>query len=115
MYLFGISNDVYFVFLPVPRTIVIFYYFLWEQLETRYLILNFIFYLFSAHEITHAFDEVGIMYNSEGLFQPLYDNETIEAFNNASDCIRQQYSTFSAAGMYVLETDHQNLRLGWNV
>merc|ERR1719464_1196896 len=54
-----------------------------------------------AHEITHAFDEVGIMYNSEGLFQPLYDNETIEAFNNASDCIRQQYSTFSAAGVNV--------------
>ena len=42
------------------------------------------------------------MYNSEGLFQPLYDNETVEAFNNASDCIRQQYLTFSAAGMYYM-------------
>ena len=100
MYLLRISNDVFFVFLPVPRTIVFFYYFsmrpAWNS--TGLIILNFIFYLFSAHEITHAFDEVGIMYNSEGLFQPLYDNETIEAFNNASDCIRQQYSTFSAAG-----------------
>ena len=54
---------------------------------------NFLLFV-SAHEITHAFDEVGIMYNSKGLFQPLYDNETIEAFGNASDCIRQQYSNF---------------------
>ena len=68
-------------------------------------------YLFPAHEITHAFDEVGIMYNSKGLFQPLYDNETIEAFTNASDCIRQQYSTFSVAGVNV----DGNITMGENI
>lgn len=79
------------------------------QMSLDYIILKTLkitpCYLFAAHEITHAFDEVGIMYNSEGLFQPLYDNDTIEAFNNASDCIRQQYSTFSVAGEY---TPYQN-------
>jgi len=51
------------------------------------------------------------MYNSEGLFQPLYDNETIEAFGNASDCIRQQYSNFSVAGVNV----DGNITMGENI
>jgi len=64
-----------------------------------------------AHEITHAFDEVGIMYNSKGQYQPLYDNETITAFHNASDCIRSQYSNFSIHGVNV----DGNVTLGENI
>ena len=58
-------------------------------------------FFFTAHEITHAFDEVGIMYNSKGFFSPLYDNDTVDAFQNASDCIRRQYSDFNLAGVNV--------------
>jgi membrane metallo-endopeptidase-like protein 1 len=65
----------------------------------------------AAHEITHAFDEVGIMYNSEGFYQPLYDNSTIEAFHNASNCIRKQYSDFSIGGVHV----DGNVTLGENI
>lgn len=57
--------------------------------------------LFTAHEITHAFDEVGIKYNAQGAFEPLYDEKTIEAFLNASSCIQRQYSEFSVAGVNV--------------
>ena len=52
----------------------------------------FHWYLFSgnkvclliAHEITHAFDDVGIQYDSQGSYKPLYDNETVSRFHNAS-------------------------------
>ena len=33
---------------------------------------------FSAHEITHAFDDSGIMFDHSGANKPLYDNETVE-------------------------------------
>ena len=66
-------------------------YFLIQSIQT---LIFFKFFSFSAHEITHAFDEVGIMYDSQAQFKPLYDNSTIKAFHNASDCIRKQYSTF---------------------
>ena len=69
------------------------------------------FIILSAHEITHAFDEVGIMYNSQGHFKPLYDNDTVEAFHKASDCIRKQYSTFNLDGMPV----DGNTTLGENI
>ena len=51
------------------------------------------------------------MYNAKGQFQPLYDNETIRAFHNASDCIRQQYSNFSIHGVNV----DGNVTLGENI
>ena len=51
------------------------------------------------------------MYNSKGQYQPLYDNETIRAFHNASDCIRTQYSNFSIHGVNV----DGNVTLGENI
>ena len=39
--------------------------------------INFTF-LFVAHEITHAFDDAGIMYDMSGANKPLYDEETVE-------------------------------------
>jgi len=35
---------------------------------------------------------LGIQYDEEGLFRPLYDEETVEAFREATDCVRRQYS-----------------------
>ena len=73
-------------------------------------LVNWLAFL-SAHEITHAFDEVGITYDAQGHFKPLYDNDTIAAFLNASDCIRHQYSAFSVDGISV----DGNITLGENI
>ena len=54
------------------------------------------------------------MYNSEGLFKPLYDNETIQAFQNASDCIKEQYSSFKVAGVHVNGTVTMGENIGKN-
>ena len=32
-------------------------------------------YFVIAHEITHAFDDVGIQYDSQGSYKPLYDKK----------------------------------------
>ena len=57
---------------------------------------------FSAHEITHAFDDEGILYNELGQLESLYDNETTQAFHEASECIREQYSQYEIlAGINV--------------
>ena len=53
---------------------------------------------FLAHEITHAFDDSGINYNSEGMTAQLYDNKTVEAFHKEATCLRDQYSKYSIAG-----------------
>ena len=69
------------------------------------------FFPFSAHEVTHAFDQDGIEYDSFGsryrmarfgfyshewinesfhsvFSSPIYDEKTVQAFANASTCIR---------------------------
>ena len=54
-----------------------------------------------AHEITHAFDDSGINYNSEGMSAQLYDNKTVEAFHKEATCLRDQYSKYSIADSQV--------------
>jgi predicted metalloendopeptidase len=53
---------------------------------------------FSAHEITHAFDDEGINYDSQGSVGNLYDTNTIQAFHAEADCLRQQYSQYKLQG-----------------
>ncbi len=61
-----------------------------------YLIINIYSFPPSlGHEITHAFDDVGILYDASGDFRPLYDGETLNRFRRASDCVRRQYSGYS--------------------
>eukprot|EP00092_Neocalanus_flemingeri_P023165 GFUD01025119.1.p1 GENE.GFUD01025119.1~~GFUD01025119.1.p1 ORF type:complete len:953 (-),score=164.55 GFUD01025119.1:486-3344(-) len=64
-----------------------------------------------AHEITHAFDDSGINYNSEGMTAQLYDNKTIEAFHKEATCLRDQYSKYSIAESQV----DGNMTLGENL
>jgi hypothetical protein len=52
----------------------------------------------SAHEITHAFDDEGINYDSQGSVGNLYDSSTIQAFHAEADCLRQQYSQYKLQG-----------------
>ena len=49
---------------------------------------------FSAHEITHAFDQDGMMFNSGGLFEILENKEGQNIFDDNSKCIIQQYKNF---------------------
>lgn len=56
---------------------------------TKYLLL-----FFTAHEITHAFDDVGIQYDSTGSFRALYDNETLSKFHEASGIVINQLIKF---------------------
>ena len=51
-----------------------------------------------AHEITHAFDDEGINYDSQGSVGNLYDTHTIRAFHTEADCLRQQYSQYKLQG-----------------
>lgn len=65
-----------------------------------------------AHEITHAFDDEGILYDQFGAFNPLYDNKTIDEFHLASNCVRNQYSDFEVlTGVKV----DGNITLGENI
>jgi len=64
-----------------------------------------------AHEITHAFDDSGINYDSKGMTAQLYDNKTIEAFHKEATCLRDQYSKYSIADSQV----DGNLTLGENL
>eukprot|EP00094_Tigriopus_californicus_P013393 TCALIF_12954-PA protein Name:"Similar to ECE1 Endothelin-converting enzyme 1 (Homo sapiens)" AED:0.20 eAED:0.20 QI:0/0/0/0.71/1/1/7/0/1168 len=65
-----------------------------------------------AHEITHAFDDEGILYDQYGTFNPLYDNKTIDEFHLASNCVRNQYSDFEVlTGVRV----DGNITLGENI
>lgn len=64
-----------------------------------------------AHEITHAFDDSGINYNSEGMAAQLYDEETISGFHREAACLAAQYSNYSIADSTV----DGNLTLGENL
>ena len=51
-------------------------------------------FYFLAHEITHGFDNTGILFDSHGNLNLEYDPSTMIAFNDASNCIHQQYSAY---------------------
>ena len=55
---------------------------------------NNIFSLFSAHEITHSFDQDGMMFNSDGFFEHLENNGAQNIFDNNLKCLTQQYMNF---------------------
>ncbi len=67
---------------------------------------------FLGHEITHAFDDMGILYNAAGAFRPLYDSATLAAFHTASDCVRKQYNQYSIGGGVTVDG---SLTLGENI
>lgn len=46
----------------------------------------------AAHELTHAFDSAGRMYNQQGKLEEWWTNTTTEGFQKKQDCIVQQYS-----------------------
>ncbi|KAF8078094.1 hypothetical protein FPV67DRAFT_33082 [Lyophyllum atratum] len=49
----------------------------------------------AAHELTHAFDSAGRLYNQEGKLEQWWTNATSEGFKVKQDCIVKQYSAYT--------------------
>ncbi|PVH99096.1 peptidase family M13 [Periconia macrospinosa] len=49
----------------------------------------------AGHELTHAFDSSGSHYDETGAYNDWWDNSTLAAFNNKTQCFVDQYSKFS--------------------
>jgi predicted metalloendopeptidase len=47
-----------------------------------------------GHELSHGFDDSGREYDKNGTLSQWWNNPTIEAYNNATACIADQYSQY---------------------
>ncbi|VDC06015.1 unnamed protein product [Peniophora sp. CBMAI 1063] len=56
------------------------------------------FGMVASHELTHAFDSSGRMYNQDGKLEEWWSNSTSEAFNGKQKCIEQQYGNYTVIG-----------------
>ncbi|KAJ7582630.1 hypothetical protein C8J56DRAFT_1055678 [Mycena floridula] len=48
----------------------------------------------AAHELTHAFDSTGRLYNQQGKLEQWWTNSTSEGFNKKQECIVNQFSKY---------------------
>ncbi|KAJ6653843.1 hypothetical protein lerEdw1_008640 [Lerista edwardsae] len=64
-----------------------------------------------GHELTHAFDDQGREYDKEGNLRPWWQNSSLEAFKNRTECMVEQYSK------YMVNKEHVNGKqtLGENI
>jgi endothelin-converting enzyme len=46
----------------------------------------------ASHELTHAFDSSGRLYNQDGKLEEWWTNTTSDAFDKKQQCILDQYS-----------------------
>ncbi|KAG8883883.1 hypothetical protein FRB97_005721 [Tulasnella sp. 331] len=51
----------------------------------------------AAHELTHAFDSAGRMYNQRGKLEEWWTNSTSEAFEVRKNCLAEQYSQYTVS------------------
>ena len=49
----------------------------------------------AAHELTHAFDSAGRLYNQQGKLEQWWTNRTSEGFEKIQKCISDQYSEYT--------------------
>ncbi|TRM62696.1 hypothetical protein BD626DRAFT_498158 [Schizophyllum amplum] len=49
----------------------------------------------AAHELTHAFDSSGRLYNQEGKLEQWWTNETSAGFDRKQECIVKQYAEYT--------------------
>jgi membrane metallo-endopeptidase-like protein 1 len=54
-----------------------------------------------GHELTHAFDDQGSMYDKDGNLKRWWKNETISKFKEATKCIENQYANCSINGKHL--------------
>jgi endothelin-converting enzyme len=51
------------------------------------------FGMVAAHELTHAFDSIGRMFNQEGKIEQWWTNQTVDGFRGRQECVSKQYSS----------------------
>ena len=51
-----------------------------------------------GHELTHAFDDQGREFDRDGDLAPWWNNATIERFQKRTECLVQQYSSYTING-----------------
>ena len=51
-----------------------------------------------GHELAHGFDNSGREYDKNGLLNQWWDQQTIDDFTKASECMVDQYSKFNISG-----------------
>ncbi|XP_044290417.1 endothelin-converting enzyme 2 [Varanus komodoensis] len=54
-----------------------------------------------GHELTHAFDDQGREYDKEGNLRPWWQNASLEAFKNRTECMTEQYSKYVVHGEHI--------------
>uniref|UniRef100_A0A8D0HA55 endothelin-converting enzyme 1 n=1 Tax=Sphenodon punctatus TaxID=8508 RepID=A0A8D0HA55_SPHPU len=54
-----------------------------------------------GHELTHAFDDQGREYDKEGNLRPWWQNSSLEAFKNRTECMTEQYGKYLVNGERV--------------
>lgn len=61
-----------------------------------------------GHEITHGFDSNGMLLDGFGNFDPIFDKNVSDVFNEKANCFKEQYSKYyiEEIGKYV-----RNVRL----
>lgn len=52
----------------------------------------------AGHELSHAFDNNGRLYDLNGYLKDWWSNKTIEEFTKRADCFVQEYSNFTVQG-----------------
>ncbi|KAG1748986.1 Metalloprotease [Suillus paluster] len=53
------------------------------------------FGMVAAHELTHAFDSSGRLYNQQGKLEEWWSRQTSDAYQIRQDCIVEQYSSYT--------------------
>ncbi|XP_073173323.1 endothelin-converting enzyme 1 isoform X4 [Lepidochelys kempii] len=54
-----------------------------------------------GHELTHAFDDQGREYDKDGNLRPWWKNSSVEAFKQQTECMVEQYSSYTVNGEAV--------------
>uniref|UniRef100_A0A3Q4B3X3 endothelin-converting enzyme 1 n=1 Tax=Mola mola TaxID=94237 RepID=A0A3Q4B3X3_MOLML len=54
-----------------------------------------------GHELTHAFDDQGREYDKEGNLRPWWQNSSVQAFRQRTECMVDQYSRYLVNGEHV--------------
>ncbi|XP_028320046.1 endothelin-converting enzyme 2b isoform X2 [Gouania willdenowi] len=54
-----------------------------------------------GHELTHAFDDQGREYDKDGNLRPWWQNSSVEAFRQRTECMVDQYNRYTVNGEHV--------------
>uniref|UniRef100_A0A4W4HM99 endothelin-converting enzyme 1 n=1 Tax=Electrophorus electricus TaxID=8005 RepID=A0A4W4HM99_ELEEL len=54
-----------------------------------------------GHELTHAFDDQGREYDKDGNLRPWWQNSSVDAFKNRTECMVDQYTQYTINGEHI--------------